>query len=99
MAGNSCRHELIHKQYKRLRYYFIISASVSDSMSGRMVNLPLRVLLKDLTNQEPTFFRQDHLEKRKWCIVRFKVSGSPLVSRGQTAFFRFSLWWRKKKPF
>ena len=33
------------------------------------------MLFKGLTNREPTIFHQDHLEKRKWCIVRSKVSG------------------------
>ena len=34
------------------------------------------MLFKGLTNHEPTIFHQDHLEKRKWCIVRSKASGS-----------------------
>jgi len=30
------------------------------------------------------------------CSYGYYIPGIHLVSRGQTAFFRFSLWWRKK---
>ena len=68
MTGNSCRHELIlsltpvYKQSKRLRYYFIISVSVSDSMSHSESSAAS--VVKGPHQHEPTIFHQDHSEKQ-----------------------------------